>query len=108
MRNQIRTIYMVLILAVLSIAATAQTNSSIKGYVIDEQTKAAFDYADVVLINKASVAVAQTSLNEGAFAFSDIPKGSYQVLILFAGYETYTSKPLTIPIRVATTLVQYL
>ncbi|MGL4229442.1 MAG: carboxypeptidase regulatory-like domain-containing protein, partial [Tannerellaceae bacterium] len=97
MKNPIRTFYMVLMLAVLSIGATAQPNSSIKGNVVDAQTNASFDYADVVLINKASVAVAQTTLTDGAFVFSDIPKGSYQVLILFAGYETYTSKPLTMP-----------
>lgn len=95
-RRNLRTC-LTLLFSLCMVYMTAQPNSSIKGNVVDAQTNASFDYADVVLINKASVAVAQTTLTDGAFVFSDIPKGSYQVLILFAGYETYTSKPLTMP-----------
>lgn len=97
MTNRIRKVYLLIALSLCFINVFAQTHSSVKGYVVDELTNNSFDYADVVLINSSSVAVAQTTLNEGKFIFTNIEKGDYQVLILFVGYATYTSKPITLP-----------
>ena len=64
-------------------------NASIKGIVIDGQSKQAVEYASVTLLKStdSSMVNGVVSKSNGSFEFSRLPAGSYLLKVVFIGYQ---------------------
>lgn len=73
----------------------APTDFRIKGYLVDAKNGAAIDFADVLLFQRdRTTPIAQTIPDgQGQFLFSQVPNGTYTLMVRLVGYDIYASKP---------------
>ncbi|MFR3549411.1 MAG: carboxypeptidase regulatory-like domain-containing protein [Coprobacter sp.] len=80
------------LLSVVFVWATITTLSAatIKGRLIDNETKQIIDFATVSLFNKSSKAPMKTVTTDekGTFSIPNVKNGSYTLRISFVGYKT--------------------
>jgi hypothetical protein len=78
----------VLLLILLALPAHAQFGSSLSGTVLDP-TKAVIPHATVTLTNTATQQTQTSTTNEmGAYHFSELPSGSYSLVVKASGFKT--------------------
>jgi outer membrane receptor protein involved in Fe transport len=87
------------------LGAQPKTNSALTGKIFDKSTNQPLEYATVSVINIQSGKTINGTITDvrGAFTISDLPFGTYKILIGFIGYEnitvdnvSLTSKKLTV------------
>ena len=72
----------------------AQSNSALKGRVVDATTGNAIEFADVVVTDAQNNTVASTTVREGAFAIERVREGEFVVTVMLVGYQPYVSEPI--------------
>ena len=95
-----RPLILLLIFSLFSFPILAQNKfpGSISGKIIDVQTKAPVEYANIVLrdtINHAMV-TGVVSDSTGFFRMKDVPYGTFYLEYTFIGYEKQRSRPVVI------------
>ncbi|MFY0713281.1 TonB-dependent receptor [Seonamhaeicola sp. NFXS20] len=86
-----------LLLSTLFSAFTFAQKGTIKGLIIDNESKAPIPFATVVILNNDSNTVSGAiSSDDGTFSVNNIKSGTYSVQISFIGYETTTISNITI------------
>ncbi|WP_372937220.1 TonB-dependent receptor domain-containing protein [Seonamhaeicola sp.] len=85
------------LLSTLFSAFTFAQKGTIKGLIIDNESKAPIPFATVVILNNDSNTVSGAiSSDDGTFSVNNIKSGTYSVQISFIGYETTTISNITI------------
>ncbi len=76
-----------IILFLIPILTFAQKTGSITGKIVDKATQETLPFVNIAIVNTTK----GTSADEnGRFQISDIPVGTYNVLITYVGYKNYT------------------
>jgi ferric enterobactin receptor len=75
--------------------AFSQINSTLKGKVIDAQTKTILGFASVKVFQNQKMATGNVTNENGEFEFK-IPAGIYTLEIEFVGYKKYTSAEINL------------
>lgn len=75
-----------------------QADPQVKGRLIDAESGAAIDFADVFLFRTGETQpVKQTFPDKsGVFGFTDVSDGNYTLMVRLVGYDIYASQPLLI------------
>ena len=75
-----------------------QADPQVKGRLIDAESGAAIDFADVFLFRTGETQpVKQTFPDKsGVFGFTDVSDGNYTLMVRLVGYDIYASQPLQI------------
>lgn len=75
-----------------------QADPQVKGRLIDAESGAAIDFADVFLFRTGETQpVKQTFPDKsGIFGFTDVSNGNYTLMVRLVGYDIYASQPLQI------------
>lgn len=75
-----------------------QADPQVKGRLIDAESGAAIDFADVFLFRTGETQpVKQTFPDKsGIFGFTDVSDGNYTLMVRLVGYDIYASQPLQI------------
>ena len=93
-------IYITSILLFFSTLSGAQnkSNSSLTGKIFDKSTNQSLEYSTISVINIQSGKTINGTITDvhGAFSISDIPYGSYKIVIGFIGYENITIDKVTL------------
>jgi outer membrane receptor protein involved in Fe transport len=96
----IRSILLLLVFTGLSVSLPAQlkTQGTIQGTILDNQTGAPVEYANVALIDTTSGKLTGGTITDssGHFRLTGIPAGIYRLEYSFIGYAKQKSKPFTI------------
>ncbi|MDF3076815.1 MAG: TonB-dependent receptor [Sphingobacteriaceae bacterium] len=90
--------FLLIAIALLSFQFSIAQTGSVKGIVVDEQSKSPLDYASIALLKTSdSTVVAGTLANEkGEFTLSKIAAGTYSLKAVFIGYETKYVRNITV------------
>lgn len=80
-----------LLLALISLPAFSQTGYTIKGKIIDQETKLPLQGASVFAENTTI----GTATNENGFFTLRLPDGGYSIAVTFTGYQTETKRVTT-------------
>ncbi|MDD4499466.1 MAG: TonB-dependent receptor, partial [Bacteroidales bacterium] len=85
----IATFLSILLLAAANLVAAPNT-TTIKGVVIDKETGSPLPYATVAVRNGSDkVVAAATAAQNGSFMISNVPHGSYRLVVTFIGYKEH-------------------
>ncbi|MEO6719335.1 MAG: TonB-dependent receptor [Ferruginibacter sp.] len=94
-----KALFLIFILSCM-LLAKAQTNggNSITGTVIDAVSKAPLEYATITLFNKGDKKplTGTTSDKAGSFSLTDIPTGTFTIVIENIGFTPYTKNDLVL------------
>jgi hypothetical protein len=89
--NILRSLFVVLILASLGFAASAQTYRGAVNGTVTDPSGAVVPDAEVKARNKATdITTSTTSTSDGQFAFQDLPVGAYVVSVTASGFPEMT------------------
>lgn len=77
------------ILTCLSVGA--QTTPAVKGRVIDNATKEAIAFANVVITDDDNNTIATATVTQGEFSIEKIRKGNFYLSVTLVGYQPYLS-----------------
>lgn len=71
-----------------SAAVWAQTTGGLSGQVIDAEVEEGLPFANLILVeNEFQIAATQSDLN-GNYNFSNVPSGTYTLIVTYTGYPT--------------------
>src|SRR5215831_355734 len=90
-----RNLLIATVVLLSSIAATAQTGTSISGRVPDERNESVSE-AEVSLSSRSGAQLVIVTDNNGAYTFKGIAAGEYVVEVKAKGFAVFTSKPLRV------------
>ena len=90
-------IKLLVILAFSSSLLFAQT-ASIKGIIVDGQSKQPVEYASIALLKSADSSVVSGTVSKvsGTFEFTKLAPGSYKLRVAFIGYHNKTTPTITL------------
>jgi hypothetical protein len=89
-QRMIRTILWLMIGVGAAITASAQTLQSIRGVVIDNDSKAPLPGVNIILVGTDPLLGATTDVN-GQYVITQVPTGRYTLKVSFVGYEEIMS-----------------
>jgi len=75
-------------------AYTQNPNTSVVGKVVDAQTNAPIEYADVVITDSENNTITHTQVKDGAFRIPVVRKGEFILSVMIVGYQPYASEPM--------------
>ena len=79
----------------LSVPVFAQTSTSIKGEIVDENG-GKVSGADVRLRSRTGVQLSTATTSDGAFEFRDLPSGQYLIEVQANGFATFVSDEIVV------------
>ncbi|MFA6651345.1 MAG: DUF2012 domain-containing protein, partial [Bacteroidales bacterium] len=83
----IATLLSILMMGTANLIAAPNT-TTIKGVVVDKETRSPLSYATVAVRNESDqVVAAATAHEDGSFVLSNVPHGSYRLVATFIGYK---------------------
>ncbi|MDR2773136.1 MAG: carboxypeptidase-like regulatory domain-containing protein, partial [Tannerella sp.] len=94
MKKQILVLWAIMI-AGISIQATAQTKGNIRGAIVDAASGQTLPYVTVVVLNTSPV-VGATTDEQGAFGLPPLPVGRYNIQASYIGYEPATVREVAV------------
>jgi hypothetical protein len=76
-----------------------EKSSQIKGQVIDAETKASIEFANILLYllpeTNSPIQITATS-PKGEFSFAGLKPGEYYIIVHFMGYKDFRTQPFTL------------
>jgi len=85
----IATLLSILMLCTANLMAAPNT-TTIKGVVVDKETRSPLPFATVAVRNDSDQVVAAATANEdGSFVLNNVPHGSYRLVATFIGYKEH-------------------
>jgi len=90
-----KALRLILLMLLFVLTSNAQNNNNgiIKGKIIDQNTKQALPYVNIVITGANTGAVSDTL---GLFILKDIQSGQYQLKVSFIGYQTKVVKDIQV------------
>jgi len=73
----------------------AQTNTTVSGKIIDQESKEAIPYASVAVLSmEEELLTGHISGEDGRFTIAGLDAGTYKILVSFVGYNDYSTEVL--------------
>ena len=81
-----------------AISYAGQTDYQVKGRLVDAESGAVIDFADVFLFRTGETQPVKQTFpdKQGIFGFTDVSDGSYILMVRLVGYDVYASQPLAV------------